>query len=233
MASFFFIFWAYCFGVITLLQLFYRTTVIYIIIIAAMRLMGKRQISEMQPGELVTTIMISNIVTLPIEDASMPLLTGMMPTLLLICYEVFSAWLCLKIPRYRKVITGSSIPIIEKGVILQNNLKQLRMTCEELIEQLRLGGEFDIQNVYYAFLETNGELSILSKNNDKSESVSPPPIAVIIDKKIYADNLKVLGLDENWLQNKLKNKHYTVNDLFLALWYPDKQKMYYVEKESK
>ena len=215
-----------------MLQLFYRTTVIYIIIIAAMRLMGKRQISEMQPGELVTTIMISNIVTLPIEDASIPLITGMMPTLLLICYEVFSAWMCLKIPRYRKAVTGSSVLIIEKGVILQKNLRELRMTCEELIEQLRLGGEFDIQNVYYAFLETNGELSILSKQNNKNAAVASPPIALIIDKKIYANNLIQIGKTESWLLQKLRAHHYTVNDLFLAMWYPDKEKLYFVEKEQ-
>ena len=186
----------------------------------------------MQPGELVTTIMISNIVTLPIEDASMPLITGMMPTLLLICYEVFSAWLCLKIPRYRKVVTGSSVLIIEKGKILQNNLRQLRMTCEELIEQLRLGGEFDIQNVFYAFLETNGELSILSRNSSQNSPASTPPVAVIIDKKIYTNNLNLVGFDESWLQQKLKAHNYTVNDLFLAMWYPDKKKMYFVEKDN-
>lgn len=216
----------------SMLQLFYRTTVIYFIIIAAMRLMGKRQISEMQPGELVTTIMISNIVTLPIEDASIPLMTGMMPTLLLICYEVFSAWLSLKIPRYRKAVTGSSVLVIEKGVILQKNLRDLRMTCEDLIEQLRLGGEFDIQNVYYAFLETNGELSILSKTDGKNAAVVSPPIPLIIDKKIYVNNLNQIGQNQSWLIQKLKTHHYTANDLFLAMWYPDKEKLYFVEKEQ-
>ena len=113
-----------------MLVLIVRTTILYAIVVIALRLMGKRQISEMQPSELVTTILISNIVSLPIENTDIPILAGILPIFLIICYEVFLSFFSLKSNRFRKMVTGTPIVVVREVKIVQNELEKLRMTVE-------------------------------------------------------------------------------------------------------
>lgn len=215
-----------------MLLLFVRTTVLYFIIIGAMRLMGKRQISEMQPSELVTTILISNIVTLPIEDTDLPLIAGIIPTLLLICYEVFLSYFSLKSSGFRKVVTGSSVIIIGEGEIVQKNLKNLRITIDDLLEQLRLKDVFDIRDVYYAYIETNGELSILKKQSSTTKKQdTPPPVALICDGKPNKQALKDIKKSMQWLDGKLEQSHIDKDEIFLMLYDVTDDGSFFVLKE--
>ena len=197
-----------------MLLIAYRTTILYFIIMLSIRLMGKRQISQMDPADLVTTILISNIVTLPIEDAELPLVAGILPTMLLICYEVFTSFIILKIPSLRKKITGSPIVVIEKGCVVQNNLALLRMSSDDLMEQLRLKNVFDIKDVYTAIIETNGEISV-QLNWEKSSptmkdmrlkgSNTPPQYVVIADGAFQEDGLKAIHKSKKAIGNIVKS----------------------------
>lgn len=197
-----------------MLLIAYRTTVLYFIIMLSIRLMGKRQISQMDPADLVTTILISNIVTLPIEDSELPLVAGILPTMLLICYEVFTSFIILKIPSLRKKITGSPIVVIEKGCVVQNNLALLRMSSDDLMEQLRLKNVFDIKDVYTAIIETNGEISV-QLNWEKSSPTmkdmrlkgnnTPPQYVVIADGSFQQDGLKAIHKSKKAIEKIIKS----------------------------
>jgi len=216
-----------------MLLLFYRTTLLYLLIIGAVRLMGKRQISQMQPTEFVTTILISNIVTLAIEDSDFPLITGIMPTMLLICYEVFSSYLNLKFPGFRKRVTGRSITVIEKGKLLQKNLQELRMTVDDLLEQLRISGVFDIREVYYARIETNGQISVLKKiSYGENNCDTPPPVLLISDGNIQREAVRHINKDMRWLENKLCKLNVKVSDVFIGMYDESKNKLFVIKRDN-
>ena len=130
-----------------MLVVFIRTLILYAIVVVGMRLMGKRQLGELQPSELVITILISNIATLPIEDTSVPLLSGAVPILTLMCFEVILSYIAMRSLRLRTFICGTPRIVIREGHIDQQELKTLRYSVDDLMEQLRANGIFDVQEV--------------------------------------------------------------------------------------
>ena len=140
-----------------------RTIILYFIIVLGTRIMGKRQLGELQPSDLVITILISNIATLPIEETEIPLVTGIIPILTLVCFEVFSSALSLKSPLARRLISGRPIVIIQNGRLNQKEMRDLRFSLDDLMEQLRGSGIFDLSEVQLAIVETTGKLSIYQK----------------------------------------------------------------------
>ena len=207
-----------------MLVLIVRTTILYAIVVIALRLMGKRQISEMQPSELVTTILISNIVSLPIENTDIPILAGILPIFLIICYEVFLSFFSLKSNRFRKMVTGTPLVVVREGKIVQNELEKLRMTVEDLLEELRLKDIFSLEDVYYAIVETNGKLSVLQRfsaatvqNKDMQiAGTDPTPqLVVISDGKLMEQALRDCGIDRQFVEDKLAASHCRIPDVFL------------------
>ncbi len=143
-----------------------RSIILYILVILAVRLMGKRQLGELQPSELVITILISNIATLPLEDTDIPLLTGMTPIFVLVCLEVLISWVTLRFPKLRKFISGSPKIIITDGKIDRKALTDLRLSEADVMSALRSQQVFDIKEVQQAVVETNGSISVKTEEEN-------------------------------------------------------------------
>ena len=169
-----------------------------------MRLMGKRQIGELQPSELVITILLSEIASIPMQDNRVPILHSIVALFTLVSYEIFSSALSLKSNRLRALIQGHPVTVIRDGEIDMKALGKLRMTVNDLISQLRQKDVFDISQVSYAVFETNGKISVLLKPENRNSTakdlgLSPTdfgmPFAVVCDGKIIEETLEESGLD--------------------------------------
>ena len=201
-----------------------RTAILYIFITLGIRLMGKRQIGDMQPNELVITLLISEIAAIPLQDSTQPLLFGIIAIFVLIILEIAVSVLSMKNIFIRKLLNGKSIVIIKDGVIDQQAMTDVRMTVVDLVELLRGQNVFDISTVAFAVLEVNGELSVLLKSKEqpatlkdlrieKSEALLPLP--VVTDGKILNETLKALNISEDTVYKELKKNNTTVKKVFL------------------
>lgn len=190
--------------------------------------MGKRQIGELQPYEFAVTLISSNLVTIPMSHLDTPLLWGVVPIYVLLSIGLILSFLSLKSAWARKVICGKPRVLIEKGVIIEASLKKVRYTLNDLLEQLRNNGVFDVSQVYYAYLETNGEISVLLKSQFRALSPDDVSLPVeqeeafsilIMDGKIQKDNLKILNKDLNWLKRQYKKAHVSSEkEVFIMLF---------------
>ncbi len=138
-----------------------RTIIIYAFIILAVRIMGKRQISDMQTSELVITLVISDIIAIPMQSVEQPLMSGLLPIIVLVSLEIILSIIMLKSSKFRNIICGNPMVIISDGVVLKKQLKKLRISYEDLYSLLRQQGIFDVKKVRYGIVETNGSISIL------------------------------------------------------------------------
>lgn len=204
-----------------------RTAILYIFVTLAIRIMGKKQIGDMQPNELVITLLLSEIAAIPLQDTSQPILNGVMAILILVVLEIFVSVLALKSGRVRRLMNGQSVVIIKNGVIDQSAMKKVRMTVLDLIEQLRIQNVFDISTVAFAILEVNGELSILLKSEHqpatykdlekKKPNSALLSLPVITDGKIITDSLNALNINESQIQKILTNNNTELKDVFLLM----------------
>lgn len=186
--------------------------------------MGKRQIGDMQPNELVITLLISEIAAIPLQDTSQPLLNGIMAIFMLVILEIVMSVLAMKNQYIRKIMSGKSIVVIKNGVIDQKAMKNVRMTVLDLIELLRGQNVFDVSTVAFAVLEVNGNLSVLLKAKEQPVTVGDMnlkpkeealAIPVISDGKIIDESLKALGTDRKALESKLKDNKTEAKNVFL------------------
>lgn len=201
-----------------------RTAIMYIFVTIGIRVMGKRQIGDMQPNELVVTLLISEIAAIPLQDATQPLLNGIVAIFVLVIIEIIISLLCLKSVRLRRLMNGKSIVIIKNGRVDEQAMRKVRMTVIDLVELLRDRDVFDLGTVDYAVLEVNGSLSVLLK--PEYQPVTPkvaelPPesssmqLPVITDGMVIDESLDALKITEQDIHKKLKNKKCTVQDVFL------------------
>lgn len=203
---------------------FIRTLLLYILIIAAVRLMGKRQISELQTSELVVTLLISDIAAIPMQDSGQPLVSGILPIAVLIFCELFISWIMMKSSRFRKVICGKPVIVILDGKIQQQEMHKLRLTTEDLFEELREKDVFSIKDVAYAIVETNGRISIIKKPDQSQPTAGMLGIevpdtgieaVVISDGVISASSLQLCGKSRQWLEETLRHQKMQVSDIFI------------------
>ncbi len=208
-----------------------RAIILYTLIIFAIRLMGKRQIGELQPGELAITILISNIAVLPIEDINVPLALGAVPILTLVCFELLISILNMKSSKLRTILSGKPMFVIQNGKINQKAIKALRFTIDDLMEGLRSCEVFDISQVAYAIVETNGSMSVIKKFQSQNVTAqmlelknqqTTIPLVIVSDGKIVDDNLKEVGLTKKWLLNELQKKNINTKDIFIMTSDPNK-----------
>ena len=194
---------------------FIRTLIIFVTISVSMRLMGKRQLGELEPSELVVAVLISDITSHPLENNESPMLYGLIPIFTLLCCEILISGIAVKSIKFRKFIYGTPNTIIEKGVIDQREMKRNRFTVDELMEELRKNGIMDISTVKHAILETDGSLSIIPYVSEAP--VTPKqmnldvqdieyPVIIVSDGRILKNNLRIIGKDENWLKKQLSSK---------------------------
>lgn len=194
--------------------------------------MGKRQISELQTSELVVTLLISNIAAIPMQNTGQPLISGVVPIIVLIAFEVIVSIIMLKNSKFRKLICGSPIVVINNGKVMQNELKMLRMTIEDLFEELRQMDVFSLDDVSYAIVETNGKLSVLKKTDKQPPDASSLGVVVpdngidavvISDGEISDFSLSLCGLSKDWIDGVLKGQNININDVFIMTANKNKQ----------
>lgn len=191
-----------------------RTLILYVSVIFSLRIMGKRQIGELQPSELVAAIMISDLATVPMASVDIPLLSGVVPVLTLIIAEVITSYMSLKSRRMRKFITGEPSVVIYDGVINERELERLRFNINDLIEELRIAGCHDVADVAVAVIETSGKLSVIPRDGARNVTVDDMklgnvkhdglPCVVISDGRINEPELERSGKSMGWLMNELK-----------------------------
>lgn len=226
-----------------MLTAFFRTIILYFLIMFGLRLMGKRQIGELEPSELVLALLISDLAAVPMQDFGIPLLNGTIPILTLLSLSMILSVLNLKSIRLRTFICGSPTIIIQEGHILQNEMRRTRFTVDELLEELRKQGVVDLTTVQFAILETSGQLSVLlypehqplSVGTFRNRKADDPglPIILISDGHLMENNLRRMELDQKWLQRKLEEQQIrSIKEVFLLTI--DKQhKLYFLKKEPR
>lgn len=201
-----------------------RSIMLYILVIFAVRLMGKRQLGELQPSELVITILVSNIATLPIEDVNIPIIVGVTPILALVCFEVMVSWLNLKLPRLRKLISGSPKIIVRNGCIERDILRELRFSADDLLMALRSKDIFDLSEVQYAIVETTGSVSVMKKPSEDTPTrsdmnllaeCSDPPVLIISDGRFIPQAMESLKMSRGVVEMLLEKQKMSTHDVFI------------------
>ena len=203
-----------------------RTVIIYILLSLSLRIMGKRQLGELDVMELVSTLLISELASIPIDDPDIPLLNAIIPILLILSAEVILSTLKNKSEKLKETLEGKPVYIIYKGRLLQDALKENRISINEVLSEMRTQGIGDISEVNYAIMEQNGSLSLLKKSVDNLAHT------VIIDGKVISAPLKALGYDERWLEKRLKEEKTKVDEVFL-LTVTDSGEINIILKEEK
>lgn len=214
-----------------MLVMFFRALILYALVVTGIRIMGKRQVGELQPFELVVTIMIAELASVPMENTGTPLLNGIVPILALLLAEVFISYITLKSERARTIVCGSPSIVIQNGKIVQRELARLRYNVNDLLEQLREKNIVNVSDVEFAILETNGQLSVIPKPQKRpvtaedlnlSTRYEGLPYTLIMDGHIQHKNLAKAGVDINWLLQQLEIRGLKPKDVFFA--YLDSQR---------
>ena len=201
-----------------------RTIVLYLLLLVVIRLMGKRQVGQMEPSEFVVTMLVANLASIPMQDGGIPLFSGVVPIVTVLGAELVLSALALKNIRLRKWLCGKPVILIENGNILQKNLRKTRITLDELTGHLREKDVLDLNSVQYAILETNGNLSVFpypkempAPARDAGVQVRKQslPITVISDGRLMKENLQAAKKDVGWVQRVLKEKQAVLADTWL------------------
>ena len=201
-----------------------RTVILYLVLIAVIRLMGKRQIGQMEPAEFVVTMLVANLASIPMQDGGIPLFSGVVPILTVLGVELVLSALSLRSIRFRKLLCGKPVILIENGNILQQNLRKTRVTLDELTGHLREKDVLDPETVQYAILETNGNLSVFPYPKERPASAKEAgiqakkqylPITVVSDGVLLHENLQKAKKDTRWVQQILRDNRAQLQDTWL------------------
>lgn len=197
---------------VSLFVVLIRTMVLYLFIIIGLRLLGKRQLGELEPAELTLALIIADLASVPMQDNGIPLLTGLVPIIVLLCMATILSVLTTKSIRFRHLICGRPSVVVSDGQVVERELRRNRLTVDELLEELRIQGYADLRVVKFAILETNGQLSVLPRASQmpvtakqmkiKTEETGLPVI-VISDGRLLSHNLSAQGRNEKWLYRQL------------------------------
>jgi len=207
-----------------------RTMILFLLVVLVVRLMGKRQVGELQPYELAVTVMISNLAAVPMEDTGIPLFYGIIPILLVFSFQVGLSVLSLKSIKAREIICGRPSVVVENGKIIQSELSRLKLNLNDLLEQLRINGYANIEDVEFAIFETNGQFSIIPKADKRPVTLKDMGLTapyeglsytLVIDGQINKRNLEKTGRSEEWLRNEIRKAGFdSPRDLIIAILNP-------------
>ena len=221
---------------------FIRTAILYFIVIISIRLMGKRQIGELQPYELVITLMLSDLASLPMQDTRLPLLLGIVPIITLLFVKILISEIQQHSRLFEKILDGTPSIIISDGEINLEMMKKQRLTMNDILEELRSAGYLDISDIQYAIIETNGTISIIPKSACDTvkrkdlkikESESKIPIVLFEDGHLNKKALQEMNKDEKWLDEKLKSLNYPPRDKLFLVMMDSKGKLFIQRKNQK
>lgn len=189
-----------------------RTVVLYLLIIVGIRLLGKRQVGELEPSELTLALIIADLASVPMQDNGIPLLSGLIPIIVLLAVATILSVLSAKSIRFRALLCGRPSVVIQDGLVLEGELRKNRLTVDELMEELRNQGYTDFQSIKFAILETNGQLSVLPYAGQKPPTAAQlgltpqepgMPVILISDGRLLDQNLKNRGYERKWLDKQL------------------------------
>jgi uncharacterized membrane protein YcaP (DUF421 family) len=198
----------------------FRTLILFALVIVAMRIMGKRQIGQLQPYELVVLIIVSALAAIPMEDIAIPLFNSIIPIILLVVFQVVTSYAAQRSEKVRSLVCGRPSIIIQNGKIIETKLREMHLNINDLLEQLRICGYHNINDVEFAIFETNGDLSVIPKSQYRplqprdleiETQYEGVPHPLVVDGNINFENLGKTGLDLLWLQNEMKKQG--INDL--------------------
>lgn len=201
-----------------------RTILLYIFVIFAIRIMGKRQLSDMQTSELVITMIIADIASIPMQNNSQPLMSGVVPILILISAEIIISILMMKISFIRDAVCGKPEIIIENGKLKQNMLRKLRLTTEDLSVMLRQSGIFNIDEVQYCIMETNGNISVLPKPQKRQPTIEDLKLpyrdkgieaVVVSDGELLHTSMKLCEIDKKWIEATLEKENLELSQIMM------------------
>ena len=208
----------------------FRCIILYFIVAIALRVMGKRQIGELQPSELVITLLFSELASMPMQSPELPLLSGILPILALASIEIIVSILTLKNIKFRYMIYGKPIILAYKGKLDQKAMEKARVSIDDLTEAMRTSGIIKIEDIDYAILETNGNMSIIPKQ--KADTSSGMSKIMVLDGTIIKENLKSENLTEDWVNTIMSvGEIENVKEIFL-LSRDDKGKTLIIRKEK-
>ena len=226
---------------IILLVSLFRTLILFIAVTIGLRIMGKRQIGDLSPNELAVTILVSQIATMPLQDINQPVINGILSIFLLVIIEVVISIITLKSSKLRKVINGGPVVVISDGKINQSAMKNLRMSIDDLQKNLRQQQIFDISQVHFGIVETDGTFSVMLNTKERNVCVKGLDIAipdesvavpVICDGEYQDDFINVMGITRQNVTNQLKTRKLDQEDVFL-MTLDDNNKATVVTKERK
>ena len=207
-----------------MLQIVYRTVLFYGVLILVVRLMGKRQIGQMEPSEFVVTMLAANLAAIPMEDSGIPLYSGVVPILTVLGVELVLSGISMGSVRFRRILCGKPVIMIENGRILRENLLKTRVTLDELTGHLREKDVLDLTTVQYAILETNGNLSVFlypaeAPASAKEAGIVPKPrylpVTIIEDGVLMNENMEKAGKDEAWVRRVLGDRRASIPGTWL------------------
>jgi len=209
-----------------LLISYFRTAFLYLVLILAIRMMGKRQIGQMEASEFVVTMLVANLASIPMQDSAIPLYSGLLPILVVLGMELTLSGLILRSVLVRRFFCGKPVILIDNGKVLLENLRKTRVTLDELTGHLRQKDVLDVRDVQFAILETDGSLSVFpypqqrpatAKEAGVSTQEQFLPITIIEDGYVSRDNLKKAGKDPVWLEKTLRQHHAARQDTLLLM----------------
>ena len=225
----------------TLILSYIRTILLYLVLIAVVRLMGKRQIGQMEPSEFVVTMLVANLASIPMQDGAIPLYSGVVPIVTVLGVELVLSALSMKSTKLRKILCGKPVILVENGNILQKNLKKTRITLDELTGHLREKDVLDLQAVQYAILETNGNLSVFPYPKEKPASAKEAgvqvkkqylPVTIISDGEIMTQNLAKAGKNTAWVRRVLQERQATIEQTWLLTVDGSDRILFYRKEEA-
>ncbi|MBO5727535.1 MAG: DUF421 domain-containing protein [Oscillospiraceae bacterium] len=218
-----------------------RTVILYILIITGVRLMGKRQVGELEPSELVVSLLIADLAAVPMQDFGIPLLIGIIPIFALLSLTMIFSVLTMKNTRFRILMCGKPSIVVKNGVLDQREMQRNRYTVDELFEELRMKGYTDLTQIKYAILETNGQLSVLPFAHHQPPTAaqlsvkvqeSGLPVILISDGRLLEENLRIAGHDRGWLDKQLRKHNCPcLADVFL-MTVDEAGKVYYSPRQE-
>ena len=223
-----------------MLIVFIRTIVVYLTLLVSMRIMGKRQLGELEVSELVIAILIANFAAHPLQDIDIPLMNGVLPIIILLCCELIISGVVLRSMKARVFICGKPSIIIANGKINQAEMRQNRFTLDELADELRKQGILDMATIQYAVLETDGKLNVVQYPAERPVSpsqlgIETPmtsyPVIVIDNGTLLEENLHLTGHDLNWLKAELKRRSVKKVDDVYYMTVDLQSNVYFAKKE--
>lgn len=220
----------------------FRTIVLYILVIVSMRLMGKKQVGQLEPFELAIAIMISELASLPMQDTRISIMHGIIPIITLVTLQTLLGLIQLKSEKMRLLFSGKPSVLIEKGKLNFNELRNERFNMNDLMEELRLQGYYNLDDIEYAVLETSGQLSVIPKTELTSvtkQDLNIPsqqevlPVTLVLDGIINHENLKIISKNEGWLYEMMKKNDISSVKKILIAALDSKGNFYYQLKDEK